>query len=85
LRVARELDRIAELRSYPCMIVSDNGTELTSNAILTWQQECGVEELQGNAAIENRFGVAEPDLQRGIEAGQRFIGALKLQEHNARL
>jgi putative transposase len=27
--VARELDRIAELWSYPCMIVSDNGTELT--------------------------------------------------------
>ena len=24
LRVARELDRIAELRGYPCMIVSDN-------------------------------------------------------------
>jgi hypothetical protein len=34
LRVARELDRIAEQRRYPCMIVSDNGTELTSNAIL---------------------------------------------------
>jgi putative transposase len=30
MRVARELDRIAELRNYPCMIVSDNGTELTS-------------------------------------------------------
>ncbi len=29
LRVARELDRIAELRGYPGMIVSDNGTELT--------------------------------------------------------
>jgi transposase InsO family protein len=43
LRVARELDRVAELRSYPCMIVSDNGTELTSNAILAWQQERGVE------------------------------------------
>ena len=43
LRVARELDRIAERRSYPCMIVSDNGTELTSNAILAWQQERGVE------------------------------------------
>jgi len=43
LRVARELDRIAELRNYPCMIVSDNGTELTSNAILAWQQERGVE------------------------------------------
>ena len=43
LRVARELDRIAELRNYPCMIVSDNGTELTSNAILAWQQDRGVE------------------------------------------
>jgi putative transposase len=43
LRVARELDRIAELRNYPCMIVSDNGTELTSNAILAWQQEHRVE------------------------------------------
>src|ERR1700759_5784751 len=38
-----EPDRIAELRNYPCMIVSDNGTELTSNAILAWQQERGVE------------------------------------------
>jgi putative transposase len=43
LRVARELDRIAEQRSYPCMIVSDNGAELTSNAILAWQQDRGVE------------------------------------------
>jgi putative transposase len=43
LRVARELDRIAELRSYPGMLVSDNGTELTSNAILAWQQEHAVE------------------------------------------
>ena len=32
-----------ELRGYPGMIVSDNGTELTSNAILAWQQERGVE------------------------------------------
>jgi len=36
-RVARELDRIAELRGYPCMVVSDNGTELISNAMLKWQ------------------------------------------------
>ena len=42
LRVARELDRIAELRGYPGMIVSDNGTELTSNAILAWQRARGV-------------------------------------------
>ena len=43
LRVGRELDRIAELRGYPCMVVSDNGTELTSNAILAWQQEHAIE------------------------------------------
>jgi len=33
---------IVELRGCPRMIVSDNGTELTSNAILRWQQEHGV-------------------------------------------
>lgn len=42
-RVARELDAIAERRGYPCVVVSDNGTELTSNAMLAWQQDRGVE------------------------------------------
>jgi putative transposase len=42
-RVVRELDRIVEIRGWPRMIVSDNGTEFTSNAILTWQQEHDVE------------------------------------------
>lgn len=36
LRVARELDRIIEERGKPSMIVSDNGSEFTSNAILQW-------------------------------------------------
>ena len=35
-RVARELDRLIIERGKPKMVVSDNGTELTSNAILTW-------------------------------------------------
>ena len=43
VRVARELDRIIEMRATPLMIVSDNGTELTSRAILAWQEERGVE------------------------------------------
>ncbi len=43
IRVARKLDRIAEMRGCPCMAVSDNGTELTSNAILKWQEDRGVE------------------------------------------
>lgn len=31
-------DRIAELRGLPCPLVSTNGTELTSNAALKWQE-----------------------------------------------
>jgi putative transposase len=42
-RVAREPDRIAALRGTPGLVVSDNGTELISNAILTWPQERKVE------------------------------------------
>lgn len=41
-RVVRELDRIAERRGYPLMVVSDNGTELTSHAVLRWQEERAV-------------------------------------------
>ncbi len=37
-RVARELDAIAERRGYPLLVVSDNGTELTSNAMLAWSR-----------------------------------------------
>ncbi len=36
LRVACELDRIIEERGKPRLIVSDNGSEFTSNAILQW-------------------------------------------------
>lgn len=35
-RVARELTALIERRGKPQMIVSDNGTEFTSNAILSW-------------------------------------------------
>jgi len=42
LRVARELDDVVRRRGGPAMIVSDNGTELTSNAILGWADRTGV-------------------------------------------
>ena len=43
-RVARELDfAIFERRALPAMVVSDNGTELTSMAILKWSKERAVE------------------------------------------
>ena len=38
-RVSRELDAIVAVRGTPDAIVSDNGTELTSTAILRWSQE----------------------------------------------
>jgi transposase InsO family protein len=42
-RVARELTILIDRRGKPRMIVSDNGTEFTSNAILGWQQERAIE------------------------------------------
>jgi putative transposase len=42
-RVTRELDAIIAVRGKPLMIVSDNGTELTSMAILKWTQDSGIE------------------------------------------
>jgi putative transposase len=41
-RVARELDQLIATRGKPRTIVSDNGTELTSNAILCWAYESQV-------------------------------------------
>lgn len=43
LRMTRELDDIIQRRGKPHTIVSDNGTEMTSMAVLKWCQETGVE------------------------------------------
>ena len=60
LRVARELDKLVEHHAVPCMIVSDNGSEFTSNAILAWQEKVRVDwhyiepgKPQQNAFIES--------------------------------
>ncbi|GAB5375148.1 MAG: hypothetical protein AcusKO_16100 [Acuticoccus sp.] len=42
-RVARELDGLIARRGKPLVVVSDNGTELTSRAILQWQEDRDVE------------------------------------------
>jgi len=39
VRVVRELTALVARRGKPEMIVSDNGTELTSNAVLKWAQD----------------------------------------------
>ena len=43
IRVVRELDAVIARRGRPSAIVSDNGTELTSMAILRWCQQTGIE------------------------------------------
>lgn len=62
-RVARELDAIIARRGQPLMVVSDNGTEFTSLAILQWSQERRVEwhyiapgKPQQNAFVESFNG-----------------------------
>jgi putative transposase len=42
-RVVRELADLVAQRGTPTMIVSDNGTELTSNAVLSWAGEAKIE------------------------------------------
>ena len=41
-RMTRELDDLIRRRGQPDMIVSDNGTEMTSHAVLRWCQDTGV-------------------------------------------
>ena len=43
VRVARELTGLIARRGKPAMIISDNGTELTSNAILAWAHDHKIE------------------------------------------
>jgi putative transposase len=69
LRVGRELDAIIAKRGKPQTIVSDNGTELTSMAILRWSQGTGVDwhyiapgKPQQNAFIESFNGRLRDEL-----------------------
>lgn len=41
-RVARELAEVIRRRGKPDLVVSDHGTEFTSNAMLAWTQAAGV-------------------------------------------
>jgi putative transposase len=69
LRVGRELNAIIAERGRPAACVSDDGTELTSMAILRWSQQSGVEwhyiepgKPQQNAFIESFNGRLRDEL-----------------------
>ena len=57
IRVARELDLLIVARGKPTAIVSDNGTELTSNAILSWAVDVGVDwhYIDPGKPVQNAF------------------------------
>jgi transposase InsO family protein len=78
-RVARELDGLLAQRGRPAMVVSDNGTELTSTAILRWQQERGIDwhyiapgKPMQNGFVESFNGRLRDELLRHYGASAPF-------------
>ena len=93
-RVVRELDRIIEARGRPQLIVSDDGTELTSHGILRRQGERGVEwpsiapgKPQRNGFVESLNGRFRDEclnehLFRGSPHARRIIDEWRA-DHNS--
>lgn len=92
-RVGRELDAIIARRGRPAMIVSDNGSELTSMAILRWSQAADVAwhyiapgKPQQNAFIESFNGRLRDELLNETLftslAQARHLLALWLDDYN---
>ena len=56
VRVVRELELVVNQRGWPHTIVSDNGTELTSNAVLNWAAErVSWHYIQPGKPVQNAF------------------------------
>ncbi len=93
-RVVRELNYIVERRGAPLLVVSDNGTELTSHVVLSWQQDRGVgwhyiapgKPVQ-NAFVESLNGRLRDEclnehVFQGLPAARRIIEAWR-PDYNA--
>jgi putative transposase len=95
IRVARELDVLVAGRGRPLMIVSDNGTELTSRAILQWQEDREIEwhyiapgKPMQNGFVESLNGRFRDEclnehLFRGLQAARMTIEEWRI-DYNAR-
>ncbi len=95
-RVARELTALIDARGKPQMIVSDNGTEFTSNAILAWTKEHQVEwhyiapgRPMQNGYIESFNGRMRDELLNeslfvDLDQARQLIGAWTADYNNAR-
>ena len=95
-RVVRELSAIAARRGLPRMVVSDNGTELTSHAVLAWCQDTGVEwhyiapgKPQQNGFVESFNGRLRDEclnehLFASLAAAKRIIEAWRTDYNTVR-
>jgi putative transposase len=83
LRVVRELEHLAEVRGLPLMVVSDNGTELTSHAILRWTEERGVDWHYIAPGKPQQNGFAESFIGRLRDEclNEHLFGSLKEARH----
>ena len=73
-RVARELDALIAGRGRPNIIVSDNGPELTSRAILAWTNRAGLDWhyiAPGKPTQNAAHAGLPPDQARLLAAGAR--------------
>lgn len=95
-RVARELDVVIHRRGAPATCVSDNGTELTSTAILEWSQERRIDwryiapgKPQQNAFIESfnarlRDELLNETLFSSLDQARAALAAWKEDYNHAR-
>jgi len=95
-RVARELDRLMVAYGKPTTIVSDNGTELTSNAILRWTDDHKLEwhyiapgKPQQNGFVESFNGRLRDEclnehLFPSLATARRIIEAWRIDYNNLR-
>ena len=95
-RVARELDALVRIYGKPASIVSDNGTEFTSRAILKWANENDVEwhyidpgKPQQNAFIESFNGSLRDELLNeewfdGLDDARRKLALWRYDYNNVR-
>ncbi|MGX9349566.1 IS3 family transposase [Shimia sp. W99] len=95
-RVARELDALVRVYGRPASIVSDNGTEFTSRAILKWANNNGVDwhyidpgKPQQNAFIESFNGSLRDELLNeemfdSLEDARRILALWRYDYNNVR-
>lgn len=96
VRVIRELDRLCGMHGRPAMVVSDNGTELTSHAVLSWVEETGVEwhyiapgKPMQNAFVESFNGRLRDEclnehLFRSLSEARRIVEAWRIDYNTLR-